>query len=406
MPMTNDSNQSNDVGNAQSPVSPGALDGIRVVDFSAFISGPYCTRMLADNGAEVIKIEPPGGELLRYAPPLRESKDGTGASSLFAHLNAGKQCVSLNLKQAQAIEAVIALVKQCDVVVENFSPGVMARLGLDYASLRQHNNKLIMCSISGFGQTGPQSSRPAFAPIVQAWSGFDLSYLKSQPGIDKPLNMGAPVADTNASLQAFGAICVALFHRERKGEGQFIDISMYDSLISAVHKDFQQALQPLDSDRVYGPIKTQDGWIVIMVLTERHLAGLAEVIEQPELKNDPRFSAPVARLDNYSKLMAIAETFTSKHSTETLDKKFNLASVPCSAYRELAASVDDLQLKHRNMITEVVDSAGPVTVTNSPFSFSATSAQIRPWVASVGEHNLSILKEKLGYSAEQLAALK
>ncbi len=383
----------------------GALDGIRVVDFSAFISGPYCTRLMADIGAEVIKVEPPGGELLRYAPPLREAPEGPGASALFAHLNAGKHCVSVDLKRPEAMSAIRRLVGQCDVVVENFSPGVMPRLGLDYESLRRENENLIMCSISGFGQTGPESARPAFAPIVQAWSGFELSYLQAQPDIDKPLNMGAPIADTNASLQAFGAICAALFHRERSGEGQFIDIPLYDCLVSAVHKDFQQAQLPLDNDRFYGPIKTQDGWIVIMVLTDRHLSGLADAIGQPELKDDPRFRDPSARLNNYSKLMEIAEAFTSAHPTDKLDKQFNQAAVPCSAYRELAASVDDLQLKHRNMITEVIDSAGTVTVTNSPFSFSKTSAQIRPWAAKVGEHNASILEERLGLNPETLLPL-
>jgi CoA:oxalate CoA-transferase len=384
---------------------PGILDGIRVLDFSAFISGPYCARMLADIGAEVIKVEPPGGELLRYAPPLREASDGPAASGLFAHLNAGKRCISLDLKKAAAVEAIYALVAQCDVVVENFSPGVMKRLGLDYDTLVKYNDKLIMCSISGFGQNGPEATRPAFAPIVQAWSGFELSYINAQPGIEKPLNMGPPVADTTASLQAFGAICAALYHRERTHKGQYIDISMYDALISTVHKDFQQALQPLDNDRYYGPLKTKDGWIVIMVLSERHLTGLAKVLNQPELTSDPRFSSPVARLDNYSTLMAITEIFTATKTTEWLDKQFNAATVPSSAYRELAASVDDLQLRHRNMITEVTDNAGPVTVTNSPFSFSATSAAIRPWVAGIGEHNEIIFKDEIGLTPEELENL-
>lgn len=383
----------------------GIMDGIRVLDFSAFISGPYCARMLADIGADVIKVEPPGGELLRFAPPLRRNSNGQAASSLFAHLNAGKRCVSLDLKAPQAKEAIFALVKNTDVVVENFSPGVMARLGLDYETLKTYNEHLIMCSISGFGQTGPESRRPAFAPVVQAWSGFELTYLNAQPGIDKPLNMGPPVADTNASLQAFGAISAALFHRERTGQGQFIDISMYDALISTIHKDFQQAQQPLDNDRYYGPIKTSDGWIVIMVLSERHLAGLAKVIGQPQLVDDPRFSQTVHRLDNYSKLMAIAEAFTATKSTEELDKSFNAVGVPSSAYRELAASLDDLQLRHRQMITEVIDSAGAVQVTNAPFLFSQTQAAIRPWVAKVGEHNEAIFKDELNLSHEQLTAL-
>ncbi|MGR8950777.1 MAG: CaiB/BaiF CoA transferase family protein, partial [Gammaproteobacteria bacterium] len=250
--------------------TPGMLQGIRVLDFSAVISGPYCTRMMADIGADIIKVEPPDGELLRHAPPFRKNASGKSVGTLFAPLNAGKRCISLDLKLPAAKSVVFELVKRCDVVVENFSPGVMARLGLDYESLQSHNESLIMCSISGYGQSGPMSRRPAYAPIVHAWSGFDLTLLEAQTSIDKPLNMGPPVADTTASQQAFGAICAALYHRERTGVGQYIDISMYDALISTLHKDIQQAQAPLQKERHYGPLKTLDGWIMIMVLSDRH----------------------------------------------------------------------------------------------------------------------------------------
>ena len=385
--------------------TPGILDGIRVLDFSAVISGPFCTRMMADLGADVIKIEPPEGELLRHAPPFKKNDQGVQISTLFAPLNAGKRCLSLDLKKPESIDALYTLVKSCDVVVENFSPGVMRRLGLDYPSLQQHKQDIVMCSISGFGQSGPMSARPAYAPIVHAWSGFDLTLLAAQANLQKPLNMGPPVADTTASQQAFGAICAALFHRERTGIGQYIDISMYDALVATLHKDIQQAQHPLDKERFYGPLKTADGWIMVMVLSDRHLAGLAKVTENPTLLDDPRFSTSAARFDNYNELMAFTERWTERHATEELDKQFSAAGVPASPYRELDASLSDPQLLHRHMITAINNQAGEVVTADAAMLFSATPAKVKTWAATIGEHNNAILKDELQLEPAVLSAL-
>lgn len=188
------------------------LDGVRVLDFTSVIAGPYCTRLMADMGAEVLKVEPPGGEFARHVPPMRD-----GVSAVYSQLNCGKKSLSLDLKHAAAADIIKRLVRAYDVVVENFSPGVMARLGLGYSALAQANPALIMCSISGYGQTGPGAQRPAYAPVVQAESGFEQVYLQYQPRLERPLNMGPPVADTTASLQALGAINAALFYRQRTG---------------------------------------------------------------------------------------------------------------------------------------------------------------------------------------------
>ena len=179
---------------------PRVLDDVRVLDFSGIIAGAYCTRMMADLGAEVLKVEPPGGEMMRQIAPMRGE-----TSTVFSALNSGKRCIALDLKQPAAVDICKLLVASYDVVVENFSPGVMQRLGLDYAALREENPSLIMCSISGYGQDGPGAARPSFAPIVQAMSGFDLVTLHNQPSLNRPLNMGLPVADTTAAQQAFGA---------------------------------------------------------------------------------------------------------------------------------------------------------------------------------------------------------
>ncbi|MEM7467855.1 MAG: CoA transferase [Pseudomonadota bacterium] len=383
----------------------GILNGVRVLDFTAVISGPYCTRMLSDLGADVIKIEPPEGELLRHAPPYRENADGKSFSSLFAPLNAGKRSITLDLKKPESAKAIYKLTNHCDVVVENFAPGVMKRLGFDYSALRTHNEKLIMCSISGFGQSGPMAARPAYAPIVHAWSGFDLALLGAQQHLDKPLNMGPPVADTTASQQAFGAICAALFHRERTGVGQYIDISMYDALIGTLHKDFQQAQYPLDKERYYGPVKTLNGWIMIMVLSDRHFKGLMKVIDRPDLLDDPRFSSSGARIENYNDMIAHAAEYMAQHTTDELDKRFAAEGVPSSPYRELADSLVDEQLTQRHMITQVEDGAGEVTIANAGALFSETPAAVQPWVADLGAHNEEILRDELALSPEVLDAL-
>ncbi|MFT4562736.1 MAG: CoA:oxalate CoA-transferase [Gammaproteobacteria bacterium] len=373
------------------PTGPRVLHGVKVLDFSCVISGPYCTRMMADLGAEVLKIEPPGGELLRAAPPHRN-----GASKLFSQLNAGKRCITLDLKSPSSIDVVKRLVADVDVVVENFSPGVMNRLGIDYPALRECNERLIMCSISGFGQTGPDASRPAFAPIVQAWSGYDAVTLHYQPTIDKPLNMGLPVADNVASLQAFGAISAALFYREKTGVGQYIDIAMFDALLGTMQKDFQIILEPNTFDRIYGPISTTDGFVLMMLISPRHFEALADLIGQPELKTDPRFSTTPERLNHYAELMEIAAVWAkTRTSLEVLDALKD-KHIPVSRYREIAETIDDPQLLHRNMMAETTDSGGPLRVPNSPFLFSATHAAIQPWVADIGQHNEAVFRDELG----------
>jgi len=354
--------------------------------------------MMADLGADVLKIEPPGGELLRFAPPHRN-----GASKLFGQLNAGKRCITLDLKSPEAIDAVMQLVAKSDVVIENFSPGVMQRLGLDYPKLRTVNESLIMCSISGFGQTGPDAHLPAFAPIVQAWSGYDAVTLHYQPGIEKPLNMGLPVADNVASLQAFGAINAALYYREKTGVGQYIDIAMFDALLGTMQKDFQVILEPNTFDRIYGPLETSDGFILMMLVSPRHFESLADLIGQPELKGDPRFSTTVERLANYSELTAIAGSWVKPRTTDDVLEALKANHIPVGRYRELSETLEDPQLLHRNMIAETHDAGGPLCVPNSPFLFSETQAAVQPWVATVGEHNEEIFRDELGLDPANFA---
>ena len=197
----------------------GAFDRLRVIDFTTTIAGPHCTRLLADLGAEVIKVEArDGGDMMRARPPLRN-----GASSSFGQLNTGKKSVVVDLKRPEGVAVVRRLIETCDVVVENFRPGVMQRFGLDYSSLREFKPDLVYCAISGYGQTGPSSGLPAYAPVIHASSGYDLAHLAYQEGGRRPDFCGIYIADVLTGTYAFGAIMAALHQHQATGEGQLID---------------------------------------------------------------------------------------------------------------------------------------------------------------------------------------
>jgi crotonobetainyl-CoA:carnitine CoA-transferase CaiB-like acyl-CoA transferase len=377
------------------------LERVRVLDFTAVVAGPYCTRLLADLGADVLKIEAPDGDLMRHTPPFRD-----GASALFSQLNAGKRSLALDLKRPAARELVRSLLPRYDVVVENFSPGVMARFGLDYPALAALRPDLVMCSISGFGQTGPHAHKPAFAPIVHAWSGYDSVTLGYQDQQGRPLNMGLPVADNMAAVQAFGAIMAALYHRLATGVGQFIDISMYDTLLASMQKDFQQMQYPGGRDRRYGPVATRDGFVLVVLLTQRQFEQLADCLGQPALKADPRYATTSARLGHYAELMATVADWCRELTTAEAVARLEAAGVPVSPYRGLAAALDDPQLAHRGMLTSIVDAAGPLTVPDSPFRFSATVAAVRSSVPLLGQHAEAVLTGELGLSAAECERLR
>src|SRR6516162_5394193 len=215
---------------------PSALDRVRVLDFTTTIAGPHCTRLLADLGAEVIKIEAPEGDMMRTRPPLRN-----GASTSFGQLNAGKKSIALDLKSAAAVEAVQRLIATADIVVENFRPGVMRRFGLDYEALRLLKSDLVYCAISGYGQTGPSAELAAYAPVIHAASGYDLAHMAYQPGRTKPDNCGIYIADVLSGTYAFGAIMVALNQLQRTGKGQHIDVSMLESMLTLTLTELQAA---------------------------------------------------------------------------------------------------------------------------------------------------------------------
>jgi CoA:oxalate CoA-transferase len=290
-----------------------AFAGLRVIDFTTTIAGPHCTRLLADLGADVVKIEAPEGDVMRSRPPLRN-----GVSSYFGQLNAGKRSVVLDLKDSRAVAAARRLAEQTDILVENYRPGVMQRLGLDFAVLGHSNPRLIYCSISGYGQTGPSSDLPAYAPVIHATSGYDLAHLAYQRGRSQPDNCGIYVADVITGTYAFGAIATALHQRQTLGRAQHIDVSMLESMLSLTLTELQSAqfeVPPPPSRPIFGPVATVDGYLNMAVVSERTFQGLAAAAGRLDWISDPRFAVYLARRANWGELMDEFEEWSRHRST-------------------------------------------------------------------------------------------
>src|ERR1700704_1064990 len=276
------------------------FQGLRVLDFSTTIAGPHCSRMLADMGAEVIKVESAEGETMRTRPPVR-----TGCSTTFGQLNVGKKSLVLDLKSPDAIEIIRRLVAGTDILVENFRPGVMRRLKLDYGSLQQLNPKLIYCSISGYGQTGPPAELPAYAPVIHAASGYDMAHLSYQPGRTRPDYCGIYHADVLTGVYAFGAISAALYQRHVSQTGQHIDVSMLESMLSLTLNELQWSQFEVQQGQrpMFGPIETSDGYVMVAIASEKTFQGLMKVIGRPEWIGDQRFAAYADRRSNWAEMM-------------------------------------------------------------------------------------------------------
>ncbi|WP_213736494.1 CoA transferase [Bradyrhizobium sp. dw_411] len=377
-----------------------SFEGLRVLDFSTTIAGPHCTRMLADMGAEVIKIESVEGETMRTRPPVRG-----GCSSTFGQLNAGKKSLVLDLKSPDAVEAIRRLVASTDIVVENFRPGVMRRLKLDYASLQQLNPKLIYCSISGYGQTGPSAELPAYAPVIHAASGYDMAHLSYQPGRDRPDYCGIYHADVLTGVYAFGAISAALYQRHESRKGQHIDVSMLESMLSLTLNEVQWSQFEVapPSRPMFGPVETADGYVMVAIASEKTFQGLVTAAGHPEWIVDPRFARYGDRRSNWKELMEGIETWSRTLNTEKCLAEMNAVGVPCSAYRTVAQALNDPQIAHRGALVEVEDDSGKFKVLNMPFRMSGTNVTAGKRAATLGEHTVALLKES-GLSDEAIAA--
>ncbi len=389
-------------GNQARPVMHDPLRGIRVIDFTIIMSGPMCTRALADAGADVIKVEPPSGDTVRQRPPNRSN-----ISTYFASMNCGKRSIVLDLATAAGRELAQQLAETADVVVENFRPGVMKRLGLDYDSLAARNPRLIYCSISGFGQSGPKAQSPAYAPVIHAASGYDLANMSYQDGLDRPANNGIFIADVLGAAQATSAIHLSLYDRERTGRGQHIDVSLMDSVVGMLVYEMQAAQNPTGRRRqVYQPVRSSDGFVMVAAVTPKNLHALFDAIGYPKGRSDPRFGSIAAKEENWIALLQIIEDWTSQRPGAQCEDILMRAGVPCARYRTVAEAMADPQAVHRGSFSELGAGDERFAVANAPYRLSASSITARAGLPQLGEHTDEVVAETLNADAAALARLR
>ncbi len=373
------------------------LQGMRVLDLATTIAGPYCGRLLADMGADVIKIESAEGDMMRTRPPQSQ-----GASRMFGQLNVGKKSIVLDLKSDAAKPIIKALIMDADILVENYRPGVMQRFGLAYETVSEWNPKLIYCSISGFGQTGPSASLAAYAPVIHASSGFDMTHIDYQPGRERPDYCGIYIADVLAGTYAFGAVMTALYHAKTTGEGQHIDLSMLESMLALPLLEVQGAqfgMPPQPSRPIFGPTQTADGYIQIAIASERTFESAAKAAGRRDWLEDPRFQAYMDRRKNWGELMDELEEWSRTLTTTECLEELAKHGVPATSYRTVAEAMQDPQLAHRNAIKEVRDAGGPYNVINPPFTMSTIDTRVGDTSPMLGEHTDEFLKSA-GFSDE------
>jgi crotonobetainyl-CoA:carnitine CoA-transferase CaiB-like acyl-CoA transferase len=378
----------------------GSFAGLRVLDFSTTIAGPHCARMLADMGAEVIKVEAADGETMRTRPPVRN-----GCSTAFGQLNVGKKSLVLDLKSPDGAEVIRRLAANTDILLENFRPGVMRRLKLDHETLRAPNPKLIYCSISGYGQSGPSAELPAYAPVIHAASGYDMAHLAYQPGRSRPDYCGIYHADVLTGVYAFGAISAALYQRTVTQRGQHIDVSMLESMLSLTLNEVQwsQFEVPQTSRPMFGPIETADGYVMVAIASEKTFQGLMKVIGRPEWIGDQRFAAYADRRSHWAEMMEGVESWSRTVTTENCLVALNKEGVPSSAYRTVGEALRDPQISHRGALSQVEDAGGNFKVLNLPFRMSGAKVAAGKRIATLGEHTRALLKEA-GLSERAIAA--
>jgi CoA:oxalate CoA-transferase len=378
------------------------LNAIRVLDFTIIMSGPMCTRALADAGAYVIKVEPPFGDTVRQRHPMR-----SGIGTYFGSMNCGKRSIVLDLTTIEGKEIARRLAERADVLVENFRPGVMKRLGLDYEALSTINPRLIYCSISGFGQTGPKAHAPAYAPVIHAASGYDLANMGYQHDADRPANNGIFIADVLGAAQATAAIHLALYDRERTGRGQSIDLALMDTVMGMLIYEIQAAQNPTGNPRqVYQPVRANDGFVMVAVVTPKNLEMLFDAIGYPEGKTDSRFATVRAKEENWLELLKLIEAWTCRRSAAESEDLLMRAGVPCARYRTVAEAMAEPQAVHREAFARLGTDDEPFLVANPPYKFSAADVRARNLLPTLGGQTDEVLGTLLGLDEPTLARLR
>lgn len=387
-----------------------ALSGVRVLDLTRALAGPYCTLMLGDYGADVIKIEMPGrgDDTRHWGPPYID-----GESAYFLSINRNKRSLTLNLKDPAGREVFMRLARNADVVVENFTPGVVNRLGIDYEAVKAENPRIVYSSISGFGQTGPYREKPAYDQMMQGLGGI-MSLTGDPDG--QPQKTGVALADIGAGMLAAYAVMTALFHRERTGVGQYIDVSMLDLQVAwLTYQAATYFATGAPPPRVgaahpnlvpYQAFKCADGkYINVAVGNERFWQRFCKALGREDLAEMPEYAQNKDRVKNRDQLVALLQQEFDTRSTDRWVDILEEAGVPCGPINDLADVFSDPQVKARDMLLEVQHpSAGKIKQTGIPIKFSATPGSIDSPPPLLGQHSKEILLE-LGYSQDEVEAL-
>jgi len=389
---------------------PGPLEGVRVLDLTTVVMGPYATQILADFGADVVKIEPPEGDVMRYAWPFRHK----GMGHIFLNANRNKRSVVLDLKQGVAREAALALAKTADVLVYNIRPQAMARLRLSYEDVRAVNPRLIYVGAFGYSQRGPYAAKAAYDDLIQGAAG--LPWLLKEQGAETPRYAPVIIADRSVGQQVASVVSAALFRRERTGEGQRVDVPMFEHLLQVVLGEhlggytFEPQLgepgyaRMLAKDR--RPYRTKDGYVCALIYNDKQWAAFLALIGQPDLMlTDPRFATQEARSQNYDHAYAMVADEMTRRTTAEWIEALEAADIPVQRMNSLADIVDDPHLAAIGYFRQVEHpSEGRIKSMAVPSEWSESKPEYRRHAPRLGEHTREVLREA-GYADAAIEAM-
>jgi crotonobetainyl-CoA:carnitine CoA-transferase CaiB-like acyl-CoA transferase len=385
---------------------PGPLNGVRVLDLTGVVSGPFATMFLADQGADVIKIEPIGGDITRRS---RASIDKNGEfSALFISSNRGKRSLSIDVKSEAGREVLAKLVAQADVLVQNFRPGTMERLGLGADELRQRHPRLIYVSISGVGETGPYVKKRVYDPIIQGLSGF--ADIQSQPVTNRPQMIRTIVCDKTTAVMTAQAVAAALYAREKTGKGDHIKVAMLDVMISYLWPEGMSQYTVVGAEAAAGDpndrpdlvFKTSDGYITAGTISDSEWQGFCKATRDPELANDPRFATPGARSVNATARIHKMQEYIAQHSTAEWLERLDAADVPCAPILRRGEIIHNEQVVARGIITEFDQpTVGRVRQPKPAARFELNESAIGGPAPRIGEHSREVLAQ-LGYDERSI----